>query len=80
MADDEGHHQMIDEPEDPDRPHNLWDPVDDFRDHGSHGVFDDRAKPMSFELELNKRRLPIVAALGVAVLALLGIKRLSSRA
>jgi NAD(P)-dependent dehydrogenase (short-subunit alcohol dehydrogenase family) len=29
----------------PDRPHNLWEPVDgrDGHDHGAHGVFDDRA-------------------------------------
>ena len=71
--------QMIDEPEDPDRPHNLWDPVDDFRDHGAHGVFDDRAKPVSIELELNKRRLPIIAGIGALLAALVAFK-LSSRA
>jgi len=35
--------QMIDEPEDPDRPDNLWEPLPG--DAGAHGVFDDRAQP-----------------------------------
>src|SRR5436190_15227170 len=32
--------QMIDEPENPNRPDNLWSPLPG--DHGAHGVFDDR--------------------------------------
>jgi NAD(P)-dependent dehydrogenase (short-subunit alcohol dehydrogenase family) len=51
--------QMIDEPEDPNRPDNLWKPVPGH--HGAHGVFDDRATPHSVELELNKRRSWLVA-------------------
>ena len=35
--------QMTDEPEDPGRPDNLWEPVDAGRDHGAHGTFDDRS-------------------------------------
>lgn len=35
--------QQTREPEDPDRPHNLWEPVDSTRDFGAHGRFDDRA-------------------------------------
>ena len=35
--------QQVDEPEDPDRPDNLFEPVDGLRDHGAHGRFDDRA-------------------------------------
>lgn len=34
--------QMIDEPEEPDRPNNLWEPVPG--DHGAHGTFGDRAR------------------------------------
>ena len=35
--------QMTDEPIDPDRPSNLWQPVDDDDDWGAHGIFDRRA-------------------------------------
>jgi NAD(P)-dependent dehydrogenase (short-subunit alcohol dehydrogenase family) len=34
--------QMIDQPEDPGRPDNLWSPLPG--DHGAHGVFDDRSQ------------------------------------
>src|SRR5438309_1309918 len=43
--------QMIDEPEVPGRPDNLWGPVDDEKDHGAHGVFDAESQPVSIELE-----------------------------
>src|SRR5437660_3724920 len=46
--------KMIDEPEDPNRPDNLWEPLPG--DHGAHGVFDDRAIGRSIELRLNQRR------------------------
>src|SRR5437870_5272975 len=46
--------QMIDEPENLDRPDNLWAPLPG--DHGAHGVFDDRSTDHSIELELNKQR------------------------
>jgi NAD(P)-dependent dehydrogenase (short-subunit alcohol dehydrogenase family) len=57
--------QMIDEPEDPNRPNNLWKPLSG--DHGAHGVFDDRAIPHSIELELNKRRPWVFAGLALLV-------------
>ena len=61
--------QMIDEPEDPNRPDNLWAPV--AGDHGAHGVFDDKAKDRSVELELNKKRGWIAAGLvGLAAIAM----------
>jgi NAD(P)-dependent dehydrogenase (short-subunit alcohol dehydrogenase family) len=40
--------QQTDEPDDPDRPHNLWDPVPG--DHGVHGSFDHRANDHSLQL------------------------------
>jgi hypothetical protein len=46
--------QMIDEPEVPGRPDNLWSPLPG--DAGAHGVFDDRSTNTSIALELNKRR------------------------
>jgi short-subunit dehydrogenase len=38
--------QMTDEPDDPNRPDNLWAPVPG--DHGAHGAFDDRAHASSW--------------------------------
>ncbi|MGH3795346.1 MAG: SDR family oxidoreductase [Pseudonocardiaceae bacterium] len=37
--------QQTDDKADPDRPHNLWKPVDgkDGHDHGAHGIFGDKA-------------------------------------
>lgn len=40
--------QQTNEPEDPNRPNNLWEPVPG--DHGAHGTFDNRAHPRSYEL------------------------------
>ncbi len=67
--------QMIDEPEDPDRPDNLWAPLPG--DAGAHGVFDDRAHPYSVDLELNQRRPWILA--GAAALLLAGLATMASR-
>jgi hypothetical protein len=59
--------QQTDEPADPDRPHNLWHPVDargggDFEAHGS---FDQRAYEYSTALAITKARpLLQAAALG----------------
>lgn len=66
--------QQIDEPKDPDRRHNLWEPVDDIEDHGAHGVFDDRAKSHSPQLWATEHRgllTAIGAGLAGAGLALL---------
>ncbi|MCU1348207.1 MAG: fabG [Acidobacteria bacterium] len=52
--------QMVDEPEDPNRPNNLYAPV--AGDHGAHGVFDAVAHTVSIEMELNKRRGWVLAA------------------
>lgn len=60
--------QQIDEPRDPDRPHNLWEPVDDAEDHGAHGVFDDRARPYSLQLWASMNRGKLLA-LGAALVA-----------
>lgn len=37
--------QMTDEPEDPNRKHNLWEPLPG--DHGAHGTFDEHSKSYS---------------------------------
>ena len=50
--------QQTDEPEDPDRPNNLWEPVDanGHGDYGAHGSFDKRAHSHSTALVLAKAR------------------------
>ncbi|HZD67282.1 MAG TPA: SDR family oxidoreductase [Acidimicrobiales bacterium] len=61
--------QQTDEAIDPDRPHNLWEPVDDApgRDHGAHGRFDDQARTRSRQLWLSQHlRLVGGALAGVA--------------
>jgi NAD(P)-dependent dehydrogenase (short-subunit alcohol dehydrogenase family) len=69
--------QMTDEPEVPDRPDNLWAPLPG--DAGAHGVFDDRAKPVSVAFEINKRRGWLAAVIGgiaaIRVFLLLRLRR-----
>jgi NAD(P)-dependent dehydrogenase (short-subunit alcohol dehydrogenase family) len=48
--------QQTGEPADPDRPHNLWEAVDDTEDHGAHGVFDRCARDWSAQLWANTHR------------------------
>jgi NAD(P)-dependent dehydrogenase (short-subunit alcohol dehydrogenase family) len=69
--------QQTDEPEDPDRPHNLWQPVDAARDFGAHGRFDARARATSWELSLAKQRNVVILASAALVAA--GLILLSSR-
>jgi hypothetical protein len=67
--------QQTDEPEDPDRPDNLWQPVPG--DHGAHGTFDNRATMSSPQLWASLHRGLTLGAAGVA-LAALGAALLSS--
>lgn len=39
--------QQTDDPVDPDRKDNLFQPVDDTRDHGAHGIFGERSRGSS---------------------------------
>lgn len=62
--------QQTDEPEDPDRPDNLFKPVPG--DHGAHGSFDSRSSDQSLALLLNQNRDVILGAVGlIAFVALL---------
>ncbi|GAA2112879.1 SDR family oxidoreductase [Kitasatospora saccharophila] len=61
--------QQTDAPRPPDQPDNLWAPLDDQRDHGAHGRFDDEAKPRSLQAWADRHRVPLAAA-GSAVLLL----------
>lgn len=60
--------QQTDEPEDPDRPDNLWEPVPG--DHGAHGTFDSRATMSSPQLWASLHRGLTLGAAGVALAAL----------
>ncbi|HEY1677238.1 MAG TPA: SDR family oxidoreductase [Candidatus Sulfotelmatobacter sp.] len=61
--------QQTCEPEDPDRPNNLWKPV--AGDHGAHGTFDSRAHDHSWEVQASLGRQWIGAGLAVFAAALL---------
>lgn len=65
--------QQTDAPRDPDQRHNLWKPVDDTRDFGAHGVFDDRSRGSSPQLWATTHRsvLAIAGAGLVSAAALL---------
>ncbi len=60
--------QMYDGRENPNRPHNLWEPLPG--DHGAHGDFDARAHPHSAQLWATTHRrwlaLGVVGVAGVA--------------
>jgi NAD(P)-dependent dehydrogenase (short-subunit alcohol dehydrogenase family) len=62
--------QQTKEPEDPNRPDNLWNPLDEEEDHGTHGSFDTRAKAESLQLWADRNRgwLAALAAAAFAVL------------
>ena len=64
--------QQTQQPADPNRPNNLWEPLDQDVDHGTHGRFDDRASSKSPQLFATTHRL-LMSALGIgAVAALVG--------
>jgi NAD(P)-dependent dehydrogenase (short-subunit alcohol dehydrogenase family) len=59
--------QQTDVPADPDRSHNLWQPVPG--DHGAHGTFDARARDTSVQLWANTHRGWLaLAGLGMAAM------------
>ncbi|ROR46977.1 SDR family oxidoreductase [Kitasatospora cineracea] len=67
--------QQTGEQQDPDRPNNLWQPVDGEHgtDHGAHGVFDDRAHSRSPQLWASQRIGPLTALTGVLLGAAAGL-------
>ncbi len=71
----EGH--QTDEPDDPNRPDNLFQPVDSERDFGAHGPFDELSKRNSVQLWLNTHRdaLAVTAAATLATIGLIGWSR-----
>jgi short-subunit dehydrogenase len=67
--------QQTGDPVDPDRPDNLFEPVDEEKDRGAHGIFDDQAHEKSPQLWATKHRgwlaLAGAAVAGVTCAALL---------
>jgi NADP-dependent 3-hydroxy acid dehydrogenase YdfG len=72
--------QQTDEPSDPDRPDNLWQPVDADRDHGTRGPFDSRSTDRSPQLWASQHH-GVLGAVGGVVLGavLLGVTARRSR-
>lgn len=56
--------QVTEEPRDPDRPFNLYEPVPG--DHGTRGVFDHVAHPRSLQLWASKHRWAVTGSLALA--------------
>src|SRR5881227_1663244 len=48
--------QLTEQPDDPNRPNNLFGPVDNNQDLGAHGRFDDRAKSVSLQFKASANR------------------------
>jgi NAD(P)-dependent dehydrogenase (short-subunit alcohol dehydrogenase family) len=65
--------QQTDEKDDPNRPNNLYDPVDDDEDHGTRGTFDSRAHGSSVMLEATMKRNTIGVVAGALTLAATGL-------
>lgn len=67
--------QQTEEPRDEQRPANLWHPVDEHEDHGTHGPFDDVAKSRSRQLWPSQHH-GILGAVGAA--GLIGITAMAA--
>lgn len=64
--------QQTNEPEDPNRKHNLWEPLPG--DHGAHGNFGDQAQSFSPELWFSKNRKYVAGAVLAVAGLLFGLK------
>ncbi len=63
--------QQTDEPVDPNRPANLWEPADQETDYGAHGAFDGRSHGESPQWWLTSHRRAVWSAVGAAATAAL---------
>jgi hypothetical protein len=63
--------QQTDEPVEPDRKDNVFEPLDKAKDYGAHGDFDDRAQVSSYQLWATKNRNTLVLA-GTVLAAVTG--------
>ncbi len=60
--------QQTSQPADPNAPNNLWQPVDENRDYGAHGAFDDRATSKSGQLWVDTHR-SVLGLVGAGIVA-----------
>ncbi|NKE73417.1 SDR family oxidoreductase [Candidatus Manganitrophus noduliformans] len=64
--------QLTDDPVDPNRPINLWEPLQG--DYGAHGIFDSRAKSKSMQLWVTTHRGWLAfAGAALAIAAIIGV-------
>lgn len=63
--------QQTDDPVDPNRPSNLWEPLPG--DHGAHGIFDRRAKARSLQQWVTTHRGWMALAGAALVAAVIGV-------
>jgi hypothetical protein len=70
--------QQTDEPEDPNRPNNLYEPV--AGDFGAHGRFDARSRNFSPQLwtDLHRDGLAAMAVIGLAALGVAALVKKSA--
>lgn len=66
--------QMTDEPEDPERQHNLWQPLPG--DHGAHGTFDEKSRDFSAVTWASLHKGAVAASLLVVAGALFLVNRI----
>jgi hypothetical protein len=67
--------QQTSEPEDPDRPDNLWNPPPG--DYGAHGRFDSRARRSSLQFWLARHKHVVTGAAAAGLAAFAGWRRLT---
>jgi NAD(P)-dependent dehydrogenase (short-subunit alcohol dehydrogenase family) len=69
--------QQTEDPADPDRPNNLWEPVDGAggTDHGAHGSFDSRSHAHSPEVWASQHLWPMVGSALAGVIGIAGLRR-----
>lgn len=63
--------QQTNQPEDPHRPSNVWEPVDEQRDYGAHGAFDRHARRTSWQIwaDTHPGLLTVLGSTGLVGLA-----------
>ncbi|MCY0904152.1 SDR family oxidoreductase [Arthrobacter sp. H14-L1] len=61
--------QQTSQPKDPDQPINLWEPADQDRDFGTHGVFDKRSAKWSLQLWASQHHGLLYAVAGTVATA-----------
>lgn len=69
--------QQTGEPDDKNRPNNLWSPVPG--DHGAHGVFDGKAHRRSFQLWADMHRNALMTFIGAGLAGALAVLTLGRK-